>query len=84
LEILGFVSGSIIRFDFISFPIAENLNLTAQNKMPFIKPNGIVAVNVTRTTGTPTFPLVPNAKSAGTHVLRKERIKSESSVEQKR
>jgi len=28
-------------------------------------PNGIVAVNVTRTTGTPTFPSVPNATSAG-------------------
>lgn len=28
-------------------------------------PNGIVAVNVTRTTGTPTFPLVPNATGAG-------------------
>lgn len=28
-------------------------------------PNGIVAVNVTRTTGTPPFPLVPNATGAG-------------------
>ncbi len=28
-------------------------------------PNGIVAVNVTRTTGTPTFPSVPNATGAG-------------------
>ena len=28
-------------------------------------PNGIVTVNVTRTTGTPTFPSVPNATSAG-------------------
>ena len=41
-----------------SDPITPTASITSN-------PNGIVAVNVTRATGTPTFPSVPNATGAG-------------------